>query len=146
MSDVLVKNMKMPNACACCDMCILSSDKQNFFCKRQIGKRFHWSLAVIRQEGCPLVELPENHGRIVDLDKVLDWLINEDGRFSMAMNAKIDNALKNAPILLEASHETGCPHYLGVCGLDEDAICYCSSSYEMCDKYREAGDGKDSQD
>ena len=54
-------------------------------------------------DGCPYIELPENHGRIVDLDKVLDWLINEDGRFSMAMSAKIDNALKNAPVILEAS-------------------------------------------
>lgn len=101
MSDLLIKNMKMPIACASCDLCVLSSDKQNFFCKRQIGKRFHWSLAVIRQEGFPLVELPDNHGRIVDLDKVLNWLINEDGRFSMAMSAKIDNALKNAPVILE---------------------------------------------
>ena len=49
------------------------------------------------------IELPDNHGRIVDLDKVLDWLINEDCRFSMAMSAKIDNALKNAPVILEAN-------------------------------------------
>ena len=53
---------------------------------------------------CPIVgELPDNHGRIVDLDRVLNWLINEDGRFSMGMSAKIDNALKNAPVILEAT-------------------------------------------
>ena len=49
------------------------------------------------------INLPVEHGRIVDLDKVLNWLINEDGRFSMAMSAKIDNALKNAPVILEAT-------------------------------------------
>lgn len=49
------------------------------------------------------INLPDKHGRIVDLDKVLDWLINKDGRFSMAMSAKIDNALKNAPVMLEAT-------------------------------------------
>ena len=51
------------------------------------------------------INLPNEHGRIVDLDKVLNWLINEDGRFSMAMSAKIDNALKNAPVILEANNE-----------------------------------------
>ena len=88
------------------------------------------------------IELPDKHGRIVDLDKVLDWLINEDGRFSMATNAKIDNALKNAPVILKASATTPsknhyCPYYQGVCGLDEDILCYCSSSYETCDTYKE---------
>lgn len=32
-----------------------------------------------------------------------------------------------------------CPHYQGVCCLDDDIVCYCSSHYEMCDKYKEAG-------
>lgn len=55
-----------------------------------------------RMEGCPLVELPP-HGRIVDLDKVLDWLINEKRVFSMAMSAKLVNELSDAPLILEAS-------------------------------------------
>lgn len=52
------------------------------------------------------IDIPYKHGRIVDLDKVLDWLINEDCHFSMVMSAKIDNALKNAPVILEASYGT----------------------------------------
>lgn len=44
-----------------------------------------------------------NHGRIVDLDKVIDWLVNEKRCFSMARSAKLVNALSDAPILLEAS-------------------------------------------
>lgn len=59
MGDVLVKGMKLPKNCGCCDMCILSKDRQNFFCTRQIGKQFHWTLAEQRQEGCPLVEVKE---------------------------------------------------------------------------------------
>ena len=89
------------------------------------------------------IEIPNKHGRIVDLDKVLDWLINEDCHLSMATSAKIDNALKNAPVILEANAVTysknhHCPYYQGVCSLDEDIVCYCSSHYEMCDKYSEA--------
>ena len=88
------------------------------------------------------IDLPVEHGRIVDLDKVLNWLINEDGRFSMAMSAKIDNALKNAPVILEASATTSsrnrtCPYYQGVCGLDNRILCYCNNSYEKCDTYKE---------
>lgn len=45
------------------------------------------------------------HGRIVDLDKVLDWLINEKRVFSMAMSAKFVNALSDAPVILEANNE-----------------------------------------
>lgn len=97
---------------------------------------------------CPLVELPENHGRIVDLDRVLGWLVNEKRVFSMKTSAIVVKALKSAPTILEASNKTEtprkariCPHYQGVCGLDDDVICYCSSSYEMCYKYRGASNG-----
>ena len=34
-----------------------------------------------------------------------------------------------------------CPYYQGVCGLDDDFLCYCHSSYEMCDTYKEANNG-----
>lgn len=101
MSDLLIKNMKMPIACASCDLCVLSSDKQNFFCKRQIGKRFHWSLAVIRQGGCHLVELPDKHGNIVDGDKVLECLASILEKHDYIMVR--DNLIKSVPILLEAS-------------------------------------------
>ena len=60
-----------------------------------------------RLKSCPIVgELPENHGRIVDLDKVLDWLINEKRVFSMAMSAEVDKALSDAPVILEATNHT----------------------------------------
>lgn len=103
MSNILIKDMAMPKACDGCILCFLSSDGRNFFCTRQIGKRFDMSLSNQRQEGCPLVEIPEKHGRIVDLDKVLGWLINEDGSLSITTCAEIDNALKNVPVILEAS-------------------------------------------
>lgn len=64
MSDLLIKNMKLPRNCGCCDMCVLSNDKQTFFCIR-LGKRFRWSLVEKRQEDCPLVEV-KPHGRLID--------------------------------------------------------------------------------
>ena len=49
------------------------------------------------------INLPNEHGRIVDLDRVLDWLINEKRVFSMPMSAKIDKALSDSPVILEAT-------------------------------------------
>lgn len=49
------------------------------------------------------------------------------------------------PYKKEASNNTEpsrkafiCPHYQGVCGLDEDIVCYCPNFYEMCNMYKEA--------
>lgn len=47
------------------------------------------------------INIPDKHGRIVDLDKTLDWLTNKKSAFSMAMTAKIINALKDAPVLVK---------------------------------------------
>ena len=55
-------------------------------------------------DNCPIIaEIPDKHGRIVDLDEVLDWLVNERRVFSMAMSAKVVKALSDAPVILEAS-------------------------------------------
>ena len=31
--------------------------------------------------------------------------------------------------------ENKCPYYQGVCGIDEQYLCYCSSNYVECDIY-----------
>lgn len=99
----LVYKGEMPSCCAVC--CDCNSAEDGNFCNRT-GNRLRNDWQLYRPLNCPIIgELPDKHGRIVDLDKVLNWLINEDRRFSMAMSAKIDNALKNAPVILEANNE-----------------------------------------
>lgn len=101
MSDLLIKNMKLPRNCGCCDMCVLSNDKQTFFCIR-LGKRFRWSLVEKRQGDCPLVEV-KPHGRLIDADALKkrmtellrhDYVFDEVGCFGL---------VKDAPTVLEAS-------------------------------------------
>lgn len=72
--DILIKNMEMPKSCEGCPLCFLSSDGRNFFCTRQIGKRFDLSLSDQRQEDCPLVPIPE-HGDLIDKDFLLKYAI-----------------------------------------------------------------------
>lgn len=60
--SVIVKNMEMPSGCQSCDF----SDDETRFCKAakeyipMVGKPWF----------CPLVELPEKHGRLGDLDEL----------------------------------------------------------------------------
>lgn len=99
--NILIKNMEMPKNCAVCPLRV--DGLHTFQCMRLLGRAYTYELVEQRQEDCPLVELPDNHGRIVDLDRVLDWLANDKRCFSMAMTSKIEKALSDAPVILEAS-------------------------------------------
>lgn len=90
--DILIKNMEMPKSCEGCPLCFLSSDGRNFFCTRQIGKRFDLSLSGQRQEGCPLIPVPE-HGDLVQLNDALDCFSEDD--------VVARKALRKIPVVLE---------------------------------------------
>lgn len=67
MSSVLVKGMEIPE---CCGTCIM---RDGLFCmasdyKRIDYKRISYGSMHRREEWCPLVALPDKHGRLVDLD------------------------------------------------------------------------------
>lgn len=109
MSDLLIRGMDMPNECYktgtkhcprfyTCEVVKYYLDNLTFAEREDIY--------TSRLIGCPLVGLPDNHGRIVDLDRVLDWLVNEKRAFSMKTSAIIENVLKSAPTIMEASNES----------------------------------------
>lgn len=58
--SVIVKGMEMPASCRSCDFC----DDEARFCKA--AKEF--IPMVGKPWFCPLVELPEKHGRLIDID------------------------------------------------------------------------------
>lgn len=78
---ILIKNMKMPKNCGCCDFAV--GGRFTFTCMRMIGKEFSYELSEQRQEDCPLVEVPayvdlvdlkkfvehENYGKVFHYDK-----------------------------------------------------------------------------
>lgn len=61
--SVIVRGMKMPKDCFEC-MVDCPVGTQRF-------------IVTGRPRGCPLVELPEKHGRLVDADKLADLLLKE---------------------------------------------------------------------
>lgn len=108
MADLVIRGMEMPNNVFDCPLnsfgiCNLSQDETHCDC---IGDS--------RPEWCPLVPLPEGHGRLVDLDK-LDYAFtalrfNEDGSLKhwddrknwCLHGSEIETLLANAPTIVPA--------------------------------------------
>lgn len=62
---VYIKSMETPKHCLDCPMCDNNDD-----CTLQEGKRFDtWGEQM---DGCPLIEIPEPHGRLIDELRVID--------------------------------------------------------------------------
>ena len=61
--SVIVKGMGMPETCVDCDMCEYSICAiTNTYCGARYTKR---------NFDCPLLPLPDEHGRLIDADKLL---------------------------------------------------------------------------
>ena len=66
-----------------------------------------------RREDCPLVEVPEPHGRLIDADAMFKDIcdsINEMTAIGVAVDGqwlwdKLNDALENAPTIIPASEE-----------------------------------------
>lgn len=63
MSDILIKNMKMPENCVGCPLA------KNYGMCAITKKQFNWGNPN-RLSDCPLIEVPTPHGRLGDLDKL----------------------------------------------------------------------------
>ena len=101
---IYIKNMDMPSRCSNC------------FLNRECG-----SVADNRKAGtgqCPLVEVPTPHGRLVDLDALLEEQdkkyheAREDGwglgKYLSSYCEEIDEikeAIEDAPVIIEAEGE-----------------------------------------
>ena len=66
---VYIKGMTMPKSCFECDL----YDDENNFCKAQKEYMPFASLGRdYKDANCPMVEVPEPHGRLIDEDKLMD--------------------------------------------------------------------------
>lgn len=99
--SVLVKGMKKPNHCMSCPMCNGDDD-----CVLQDCKDFGtWE---DQMKGCPIVELPEKHGRLIDTDRLketIDYYIREAGwskRTIEALGWVKDEFIDSEPTVIEA--------------------------------------------
>lgn len=100
--SVLIKGMKMPKGCLeCCFKDIGMSTMTQ--CMLVAGwVRYKDDGHSIPNE-CPLVELPEKHGRLVDADDVKTTIKNLESYFDEHLIALLfDEIDKNVPTVIEA--------------------------------------------
>ena len=68
--SVLIKGMKMPEKCGLCDLFHAKSPMHCAVVKghKTVGAPY----GMPRPDWCPLVEVPEKHGRLIDADMLMD--------------------------------------------------------------------------
>ena len=78
--SVIIRGMKMPTNCM--DCCFQYDDPNGCYCWAADGKEFEDGVDIYefkRAEWCPLSALPENHGRLVDADELLNNAKEQSG-------------------------------------------------------------------
>lgn len=89
--SVLIKGMKMPKNC---DMCILAVPVFDY------AKHKHISICLLKNSnGCPLVEVPTPHGRLIDGDELKERVKQTMRYFSI----KYD--IDEAPTVIESEEK-----------------------------------------
>lgn len=69
--SIIIKGMEMPKNCQDCALYIEGA------CYAKGYRDYRSIMDTAKPDGCPLVELPEKHGRLVDADKLADLLSKE---------------------------------------------------------------------
>lgn len=81
MADLIIRGMEMPETCGLCKLCLDDSRICNGYCMF-----FHRRVNMMeRDKNCPLLPLPEGHGRLIDADALFGvmgqdtdrWLIDD---------------------------------------------------------------------
>ena len=82
--SILIKGMDMPKNCNECKFGTWSNLHQTAACKRHdfdpCFKDYSREYMEKRADFCPLVEIPEPHGRLIDADAYCDELLTEANR------------------------------------------------------------------
>ena len=112
---VYIKGMEMPESCFMCELMQLSGGGVYMKCPlvkfKCSSDDFYGYFAEHRQAECPLVPVPEPHGRLIDaeeLKETLDYYICEAGwsdEINKALNWVKDEFINSEPTIIPASEE-----------------------------------------
>lgn len=110
-------NLEMPKDCRMCPFA--NYDMFNTFCGCDITRGKRWAVKndkdyaelSTRPDWCPLIEVPEPHGRLIDADKLketLDYYISEAGwsdEINKALSWVKDEFIDSEQAVIPASEE-----------------------------------------
>lgn len=76
--SVYIKGMDMPKRCAECTFETLFSDDMHYCTTKQLSTEDYWEC---RPPFCPMTEVSEPHGRLIDADALADDLETDGKEF-----------------------------------------------------------------
>lgn len=91
--SILIEGMEMPKTCEICPLVnrFVTVEFKSIKCK--VTKKLRPDSCLTRPNSCPLVEVPEPHGRLIDADMLLEEF---DGTY------KYVALIKKAPTVIPA--------------------------------------------
>lgn len=97
--SILIKGMRMPEDCFSCPL------KEEGSCN--ITNAYAVGINE-RNSDCPLVELPETHGRLIDADELKDQYPHDsDWEYPVNTNGYVVQTINEAPTIIEAEGMEG---------------------------------------
>lgn len=117
--SILIKNVGMPSSCICCPAVMRDTLTETIDDDRdalKVTRIYNCCLkpdriadgwvtfskaCLSRQEWCPLAELPEKHGRLIDERVAYDKIAEQEGGYYMDMDG-VGCGLEETPTVFEA--------------------------------------------
>ena len=125
--SLIVKGMKLPGSCDNCDLIQFDDEGLEAHCPLAPYYRWCGTPPDYRPEGCPLVEIPTPHGRLIDADKLLEAMSRAVERDRHWVN--FFGIVEEVPTIIEAENSSA---------IDDDVKKYCdylkSETYDFCNR------------
>lgn len=87
--SILIKGMEMPTTCGNCPIHKLWAEDDEAQC---MIKRELWTKYSKRNPDCPLIEVPDGHGRLIDADAVERNLV----KMQMAQKSVVGHGIRKS--------------------------------------------------
>ena len=101
--SILIKGFEIPTRCAECRLSTVHSFNDRPLCDVLVEYMSYGEWETKRLDNCPLVEVPEPHGRLIDADELVDKHFGKEF-LSKVMTADEDDlgtALVNVPLVIK---------------------------------------------
>ena len=102
--SVLVKGMEMPKNCMSCPFPSVGVDWYYCYCPGVDGKAYDFAQAETVPDDCPLIALPDKHGRLVDADELKTAFPRCDNNMNVKI-ASVRATINHMDTIVEAEDE-----------------------------------------
>lgn len=98
--SIYIKNAKMPKCCTECTFETLCSDDMHYCTAKQLSTEDYLEC---RPPFCPLTEVPEPHGRLIDAEVLIEYFNKLNEWLDIDEEGEIVSLINNAPTIIERS-------------------------------------------